>query len=294
LAFFLALVVLIPGIGHVVNGSRRWLRLGPFTLQASEAIKLCTILYMSSYFMRHKETLSTGLLQVIKPLAILAMIGLLLLMEPDFGATVVLFVSVLGMMFMAGVRIRWFVILLLLGAFLVTMLVIFSPYRLARFTGFLDPWQHQYGSGYQLTQALIAFGRGGFFGLGLGQSIQKMFFLPEAHTDFIFAIIGEELGLVGVLVVLGLYSTFVYLAMNIASRAQKAQFYYGAWCAYGMTFWLSFQVIVNIGVNLGLLPTKGLTLPFMSYGGSSLLLNCLVVGILMRIDYQTKIGDFDG
>lgn len=289
LGLLLLVVVLIPGIGHVVNGSRRWLRLGPVAVQVSEFVKLFAIMYLAGYLVQHAIEVRDTLIGVIKPLALLGLFAALLLLEPDFGATVVLFVTALGMMFMAGVRVRWFILLMLIGAVLVAALVFFSPYRLARLTGFLHPWENQFDTGYQLTQSLIAFGRGGFFGVGLGNSIQKLFYLPEAYTDFVFAIIGEELGLMGVLLVLSLFVVMVWRGLVIARLAHLKQLLYEAYLAYGITFWLGMQVVVNIGVNIGLLPTKGLTLPFISYGGSSLLLNCMVIALLLRIDMQTKL-----
>ena len=301
----LLVLVLIPGIGHVVNGSRRWIRVGPIAIQVSEVIKLLAIMYLSGYLVKHALAVRETLLGVVKPLALLSLFAALLLLEPDFGATVVLFATALGMMFMAGVRVRWFILLIALGAILVTALVFFSPYRLARLTGFLHPWVNQFDSGYQLTQSLIAFGRGGWFGVGLGNSVQKLFYLPEAYTDFVFAIMGEELGLFGVLGVLALFAMMVWRGLLIARAAHVKLLYYDAYLAYGITFWLGLQVVVNIGVNVGLLPTKGLTLPFISYGGSSLLLNCIVVAMLLRVDMQTKLApmeakqaehviDFDG
>jgi len=289
LGLILLFIVLIPGIGHVVNGSRRWIRLGPIAIQVSELVKLFAIMYLAGYLVQHAIEVKETLLGVVKPLALLALFAALLLLEPDFGATVVLFVTALGMMFMAGVRIRWFILLIILGAVLVGALVFFSPYRLARLTGFLNPWANQHDTGYQLTQSLIAFGRGGWFGVGLGNSVQKLFYLPEAYTDFVFAVMGEELGLFGVWGVLLLFAMMVWRGLVIARAAHLKLAWFDAYLAYGITFWLGMQVVVNIGVNVGLLPTKGLTLPFISYGGSSLVLNCMVIAMLLRIDLQTKI-----
>lgn len=286
----LLLLVLVPGIGHVVNGSRRWIRLGPVALQVSELVKLCGIMYVSNYLVRQGAFAREHFIGVMKPIALLGLMAILLLMEPDFGATVVLFVSVLGVMFMAGVRLRWFSLLIGLGVVAVVLLVILSPYRLARLTGFLHPWQNQYDTGYQLTQALIAFGRGGWFGVGLGESLQKLFYLPEAHTDFIAAILAEELGLIGILFVLGLFVTMVWRGLMIAKQAHLLDRLFAAYIAYGITFWMAMQVLVNIGVNIGLLPTKGLTLPFISYGGSSLVIDLVVMAMLLRIDLENKVA----
>ena len=246
----LLLLVLVPGIGHMVNGSRRWIRLGPVALQVSELVKLCGIMYVSNYLVRQGAFAREHFIGVMKPIALLGLMAILLLMEPDFGATVVLFVSVLGVMFMAGVRLRWFSLLIGLGVVAVVLLVILSPYRLARLTGFLHPWQNQYDTGYQLTQALIAFGRGGWFGVGLGESLQKLFYLPEAHTDFIAAILAEELGLIGIFFVLGLFVTMVWRGLMIAKKAHLLDRLFSAYVAYGITFWMAMQVLVNIGVNI--------------------------------------------
>ncbi|MDO8953787.1 MAG: putative lipid II flippase FtsW [Gammaproteobacteria bacterium] len=286
----LLIMVLIPGIGHVVNGSRRWIDLGPIAIQVSELVKLCAVMYVASYLVRHGDVARNTFFGVIKPIGVLGIIGVLLLMEPDFGATVVVFTTALGMMFMAGVRLRWFYILIILAVGAAVMLVLFSPYRLARLTGFLHPWNNQFDTGYQLTQSLIAFGRGGWFGVGLGGSIQKLFYLPEAYTDFVLAVIAEELGFVGVLCVLGLFVVVGWRGLVIARQAHYRNQAFDAFVAYGITFWLGMQVMVNIGVNIGLLPTKGLTLPFISYGGSSLVVDCMVIGILLRIDMQNKLA----
>lgn len=289
LAFCLLVAVLIPGIGRVVNGSRRWIPFGLINIQVSEIVKLCAIMYFSSYLVRFGDYAKQAFLGVIKPIMLLGVLAVLLLLEPDFGASVVMFTAVFGIMFMAGVRLRWFVFFISIAAILATVLVIHSPYRFARLTGFMDPWADMYGSGYQLTQALIGFGRGGWFGVGLGASIQKLFYLPEAHTDFILSIIAEELGSVGVLILLCVYALMVWRGLRIARMAFVWQCEFQSYIAYGITFWLAFQVLVNTGVNLGVLPTKGLTLPFISYGGSSLMLMCMAVGILLRIDFETKV-----
>mgnify|MGYP003639850666 CR=1 FL=1 len=282
-------LVLVPGIGHVVNGSRRWVGLGPIALQVSEFVKLAIILYMAGYLVRRQEEVRTRVLGFIKPMALLGLIALLLLMEPDFGATVVVFCTIMSMMFMAGVRLRQFVILLTVVVVAFALLAISAPYRLERLTTFINPWANPYGSGYQLTQSLIAFGRGGWFGVGLGESVQKLFYLPEAHTDFLFAVLAEELGLFGVLIVISLFCLLIFRILLIARRAQLRGKLYAAYCAYGMAVWLGMQAVVNMGVNAGILPTKGLTLPLMSYGGSSLLIDCIAIGILLRIDHETRV-----
>lgn len=287
----LLVLVLIPGIGHVVNGSRRWIIFGPVAIQVSELVKLCAVMYVASYLCRHGDEVKNTLSGIIKPIVALGLIGLLLLLEPDFGATVVIFVTALGMLFLAGARLRWFYLLMIVAGAAAVALIIFSPYRMARFLGFLHPWSDALGTGYQLSQSLIAFGRGGVLGVGLGNSVQKLFYLPEAYTDFVLAIIGEELGAIGVIFVLFLFGLLVWRGLNIGKTAHQQQHLFDAFCAYGLTFWLAMQVIVNMGVNIGLLPTKGLTLPFISYGGSSLIVDCMVIGIMLRIDLQNQLCD---
>jgi cell division protein FtsW len=287
-AFILLIMVLIPHIGHAVNGSKRWILLGPIAIQVSEFVKLFGVLFIAQYLIQYRESVFEKPFGVLIPIGILGVFGILLLLEPDFGATVVLFVTCFGMMFMAGVRARWFILFVALGAVIVPALVILSPYRMARFTGFLHPWDTAYSTGYQLTQSLIAFGQGGIFGVGLGNSVQKLFYLPEANTDFVLAIFAEELGLLGVLVLLLLYVLVVWRGLFIARRASLLNRLFASYVAYGLTFWIALQVIVNVGVNIGLLPTKGLTLPFMSYGGSSLVVDALVIGILLRIDLENQ------
>jgi cell division protein FtsW len=224
----------------------------------------------------------------MKPLMVLVFVGVLLLLEPDFGATVVVSGSVMVMLFLAGVRLRYYVGLMgLLGGAL-AVLAFTSPYRMARLTAFLNPWADQFNSGYQLTQSLIAFGRGGWFGTGLGSSVQKLLYLPEAHTDFLFAVLAEELGLLGVLLVLCLYSILVARGFLIGFRAYQQTRFFAAYTAYGLTFWLGLQAAINMGVNAGLLPTKGLTLPLLSYGGASLVVNCVVLALLLRIDHENR------
>lgn len=289
LALFSLALVLIPGIGHVVNGSRRWLSLGILNVQVSELAKLLIVIYMASYLSRFRDQLKDNLAGFFKPMAIIACASFLLLLEPDFGATVVIVGTTLGMMFLAGVKLRHFVMLLAIVLVAFAALAILSPYRLLRLTSFLNPWENQYGSGYQLTQSLIAIGRGGLFGVGLGNSIEKLFYLPEAHTDFLFAVLAEELGLVGVIAVLSLFSLFLWRVLYMGYQCEKLKLYFNAYLAYGFGLWLSLQLMINLGVNTGVLPTKGLTLPFMSYGGSSLLVNFLVLGMILRIDHELRI-----
>ncbi len=281
LAIALLILVLIPGIGREVNGSRRWLDLGFFNVQVSEIAKLAVIVFMASH-LRRKQV--QGQWQnFVKHLAILGLVILLLLLEPDFGSSVVIAATVLVMMFLGGVRLWQFAGLLLVGVAGLVVIAISSPYRMQRLVTFLDPWADQYNSGYQLTQSLIAFGRGEWFGVGLGNSVQKLFYLPEAHTDFVLAIIGEEFGLFGVLVVLGFFVLLVTRVLAIARKAVLRQEWFAVYVLFGIAALLAGQAFINVGVTSGLLPTKGLTLPFISYGGSSLLVSSAMVGLVLRV-----------
>lgn len=282
-------LVIIPGVGHNVNGSSRWLGYGPLSFQISELTKFAIVIYMAGYLVRRNTEVCEKLSGFLKPMAVLGLIALLLLREPDFGATVVVTVTTLGMMFLAGMRVRHFAALFCLVLTSLAVIAVSAPYRLARLTTFLNPWARPYDTGYQLTQSLIAFGRGGWFGVGLGHSIQKMFYLPEAHTDFLFAVIAEELGLVGMCTVIGLFMLLVYRIFVIGREAQRLHHYFAGFVSYGFGIWIAIQFIVSIGVNSGLLPTKGLTLPLMSYGGSSVLINCIVIAILLRIDHENRL-----
>jgi cell division protein FtsW len=286
--FSLALV-LIPGIGHSVNGSARWIGYGVMRIQVSELAKLATVIYLAGYLYRHNQEIQTQWIGFLKPMILLGGIALLLLCEPDFGATVVIMSTALGMMFLGGMQLRPFVIMLIVILIAFAILAISEPYRMARLTTFLNPWANPYNSGYQLTQSLIAFGRGGWMGVGLGNSIQKLFYLPEAHTDFLFAVIAEELGLMGMLVIMGLFTFLVVRIFLIGRQAQHLGRHFAGFMAYGFGLWMAMQFTVSIGVNSGILPTKGLTLPLMSYGGSSLLVNCIVIALLLRIDYENRL-----
>lgn len=288
LSFLLLVLVLIPGVGHQINGSKRWLRLGPISGQVSELVKMGLIMYLASYLVRQNDEVRTRVSGFIKPMIILAAASCLLLLEPDFGAMTVIMVTALGMMFLSGMRLWQFMVLFVIVAVALALFAVSAPYRMQRLTTFLHPWATQFGSGYQLTQSLIAFGRGGIFGVGLGNSIQKLFYLPEAYSDFLFAVLGEELGLIGELVVVSLFVIIVARALIIGRQAQKIGRLFPAFLAYGFGLWIGLQALINIGVNMGVLPTKGLTLPFMSYGGSSLLANCMTVAILMAISNEIK------
>jgi len=281
-------LVLIPGIGHEVNGSARWLALGIFNLQPSEFVKLFVLIYLAGYLVRRSHEVRTAVRGFVKPMLILTLICTLLLAEPDFGAAAVMLAAAMGMMFLGGVRFWQFGVLMVCVALALAALIYTSPYRLERLTAFMNPWADPFASGFQLTQALIAFGRGEWFGVGLGNGIQKLFYLPEAHTDFLFAVMAEELGLIGSLFVIFLFGLIVVRAFVIGRRAERVEKKFEAYLAYGLGLWIGIQAFINIGVNMGVLPTKGLTLPFMSYGGSSLLVMCVVMALLIRVDYETK------
>ncbi len=288
LALTLLMLVLIPGIGRKVNGSQRWLLLGPLTLQASEVVKFCCVVFFASYLARRQYELQSSWKGIVKPLLVLGLIVFLLLLEPDFGSSVVLSATVVSMLFLAGVKLWQFAVLVLIGVSGLVSLALVSPYRLQRLITFLDPWADQFNSGYQLTQSLIAFGRGEWFGVGLGNSVQKLFYLPEAHTDFIFAIVAEELGLFGGAVVIGLFTFLVAKTFGIARLAIQREDYFSSFAAFGIGILLAGQAFINIGVASGLLPTKGLTLPFISYGGSSLIVSCALMAFLFRLDWELR------
>ncbi|MGI9251484.1 MAG: putative lipid II flippase FtsW [Pseudohongiellaceae bacterium] len=289
-AFALLVLVLVPGIGHKVNGSTRWINLGLFNLQPSELAKVFIIMYLAAFLERYTDEVKQHWGSFIKPLLVLGAAIVLLQLEPDHGAIVILLATGFCMLFLAGAKLHRFFIMLLPCAAAATYLAISKPYVLARFDSFLDPWaaEYVYGDGYQLTQALIAFGRGEWFGVGLGNSIQKLYFLPEAHNDFVLAIIGEELGLVGVALVVSLFCLLVFKALMIGKAAVQQGNLFAGYLAYGLGLLFAAQAFINIGVNTGLLPTKGLTLPLVSYGGASLIVSCFMVALLVRVEYETR------
>jgi cell division protein FtsW len=282
----LLIVVLIPGIGIRVNGSQRWLSIIGMRIQVSEIVKFATVMYISGYINRYRQHVQQSLFGMLRPLLMMGVACALLLLEPDFGSAVVVLIIAMGILFLGGAQLLPFIIMLggaiAGGAILATG----ESYRLKRIVGFLDPWEHAKDSGYQLTQALIAFGRGELRGVGLGNGLQKLFYLPEAHTDFIFSVLGEELGLLGVFSVIGLFAVLIWRAFVIGSSAQEAHQPFSALVAYGLAIWFGFQSFVNMGVNMGLLPTKGLTLPLMSYGGGSMIVMCAALAVLFRIHYE--------
>jgi cell division protein FtsW len=282
------LLVLIPGIGRRVNGSQRWLNLGFIMVQTSEIAKVCAIVFFASFFSRRYHELLSGWQGFLKPLAVLGLMIFLLLLEPDFGSSVVLCVTVISMMFIAGVRILHFLLLITVAVSGMAAIAIFSPYRMQRLVTYLDPWADPLKGGYQLTQSLIGFGRGEWTGLGLGNSLQKLFFLPEAHTDFIFAIIAEEFGLLGATTVIALFAALVSRIIIVAKNNLARGKVFVALAIFGIAVLFGFQVFVNVGVSSGLLPTKGLTLPFISYGGSSLLICCVLMSFVLRAQWEVS------
>jgi cell division protein FtsW len=288
LGLSMLLLVLIPGLGAKINGARRWLRIGPMNFQVSELAKVLVLTWVCSYSVRKRAELEQTFAGLLKPVALLCVAGMLLLVEPDFGATTVLFATGFTVLFVAGARLRYVISMVSVVGVAFALLAVLSPYRLKRLTIFLHPWEDPFNGGFQLTQSLIAIGRGGWFGVGLGSSIQKLFYLPEAHTDFVFAVLAEELGLVGVMVVIGLFVALVWRAFHISRMAAQAGLKFQSYLALAFGVWLGLQAIVNIGVNMGVLPTKGLTLPLLSYGRSSLIVSLAWLGVLLRIYHEVK------
>ncbi|MCE1238777.1 MAG: putative lipid II flippase FtsW [Azonexaceae bacterium] len=281
-------VVLIPGLGRDVNGARRWLPLGFANLQPSELMKLFAVLYAADYTVR-KINVMHDLKQAFLPMfGAMALVGILLLKEPDFGAFVVIISIAMGILFLGGLKARMFALLIIGLLIAFAIMIIVSPYRRDRIFGFMDPWADAFGRGYQLSHSLIAFGRGELFGVGLGASVEKLFYLPEAHTDFLLAVIAEELGFVGVLTVILLFALLVQRAFAIGRQSVQLDRLYPALVAMGIGIWLGVQSFINMGVNVGLLPTKGLTLPLMSFGGSGILANCVALAILLRVDWENR------
>lgn len=289
-SYGLLLLVFVPGIGKAVNGSARWIDLGFFNLQPSELAKVFIVIYLASFLERHIFEVRENWSGFIKPLMVISVAVVLMHFEPDHGVMVILMLTAFGMLFLAGVKLYRFLLMLVLCVSAVSLLAVMKPYVIIRLSSFLNPWaaENVYGGGYQLTQALIAFGRGEWLGVGLGNSIQKLYFLPEAHNDFVFAIIGEELGLFGVAAIVLLFCLLVINAFAIGKAAHLKNRLFAAFFAYGLGLLFAGQAMINIGVNIGLLPTKGLTLPFLSYGGASLIVSCVMVALLVRIQYETE------
>ncbi len=287
--FALLCIVLVPGIGYEVNGSTRWIRFGIMNLQVSEPARLCLLMYLAGYVVRQQKALREKFVGFLRPMLVLTLSCSLLLAEPDFGAAIVLLTTALIILFVAGARIRDFLLFFSAALIGMTALALASPYRMKRLTGFLDPWADPFDSGFQLTQSLIAIGRGEWFGVGLGDSVQKLFYLPEAHTDFVFAVFAEEFGLLGSLILIALFLALLWRIFKIALRAANAERYFEAYLSIGLGTWLGLQAFINIGVNMGILPTKGLTLPLISYGRSSLIITMMTIGLLMRIYHELEV-----
>jgi cell division protein FtsW len=284
LAFALLVLVLVPGVGRVVNGSQRWIPLAGFTLQPSEFAKFALVLWLSGYMVRHGEELRTVLRGLLKPILVLILFALLLLSEPDFGATVIILGTAFGMLFMGGARLVYVLGLVVSAVAIMAGMILMAPYRMQRLMAYQDPWSDPFGSGFQLIQSLIAYGRGEWLGVGLGNSVQKLFYLPEAHTDFVFSIWAEETGLVGAVAVIILFAVFVGRIVFMGYRFLLESREFEAYCCFGFALVFAGQAFVNMGVSSGLLPTKGLTLPFISYGGNSLMMSCVTVGLLLKLE----------
>ncbi len=282
LAVVLAILVLLPGIGHEVNGAKRWVRLSGFTLQAAEVAKFGLCIYLSGYLARHYEKLASHPGVMFVPLGMVLVVGILLVAEPDLGSAVVLMSTTAVLLYLAGARLRYFLLCLILGGLALALLIEVAPYRMQRLVAFLDPWSVAFGSGYQLTQALIAFGRGELLGLGLGEGVQKLYYLPEAHNDFIFAVVAEELGAVGAILLALVLAFFVVQIFRVGKHNLDRGAHFAGFVSYFVGLLLGFQFLVNLGVNTGMLPTKGLTLPFVSYGGNSLMVSCALLGLVLR------------
>ena len=290
LAVALCVVVLIPGIGAEVNGARRWISLGGFTVQPAEVSKLLLLVYLAGYLARFGDRLADDPMALLKPLLLIGLVAGLLLVQPDFGTAVVLLTTASGLLFLAGARLRHFLGIVGIAAVGVAILAFQQPYRLARLVTFTDPWSHATDGGYQLTQALIAFGRGETFGLGLGEGIQKLDYLPEAHNDFIYAVIAEELGLLGALAVIAVFLLLVLRMLRLARQSMEEGDTFSGYLVYGTALLIGLQYLVNLGVNTGVLPTKGLTLPFVSYGGNSLIVSCALLGLVCRSVVESGDG----
>ncbi|MBV6694233.1 cell division protein FtsW [Serratia quinivorans] len=288
MSIVMLLIVLV--VGSSVNGASRWISLGPLRIQPAELSKLSLFCYLASYLVRKVEEVRSNFWGFCKPMGVMVVLAVLLLAQPDLGTVVVLFITTLAMLFLAGAKMWQFLAIIGSGAFAVVLLIIAEPYRMRRVTSFWNPWADPFGSGYQLTQSLMAFGRGEFWGQGLGNSVQKLEYLPEAHTDFIFSILGEELGYIGVVFALLMVFCVAFRAMSIGRRALELDQRFSGFLACSIGVWFSFQALVNVGAAAGMLPTKGLTLPLISYGGSSLLIMSTAIVLLLRIDYETRLA----
>lgn len=286
ISFFLLAIILIPNVGYGNKGATRWLKIAGFTLQVSEVAKFCLLAYLSSYLVRQQELVRNTLAGFLNPLLVISLLVILLLAEPDFGAVVVLVGASLGMLFLGGVKLGQFLTLVVASVIAIVCMIFSSDYRRDRFFAYLDPWAHRLDGGYQLIESLIAVGRGQWMGSGLGNSVQKQFYLPEAHNDFIFAVLCEELGFIGGVIVIALFAVVLLRIVSVARCAELIGSRFSAYFCYGVALIMFIQLFINVGVNIGLLPTKGLTLPFLSYGGSSLLVSFCMIGVVLRVNYE--------
>lgn len=292
LSIFLLILVILPGVGDNVKGGMRWINLGVFKVQVSEPVKLCILVYLAGYLVRHQKTVAQDLSGLLYPMLVIVIVCLLLQKQNDFGTAAVLIGTAIGMLFVGGARLRWLGLMMLCAILLLVLFVFLFEYRLRRIQIFLNPWQQAQGDGYQIVQSLIAIGRGEWFGVGLGNSVQKLFYLPEVHTDFVFAVLAEEYGFFGSVALIGLYFAFLYRAVMTGRDAAENGSLFGAYLAFGIAIWIGIQAFINLGVNMAVLPTKGLTLPLMSYGGSSLLVTFAAIGLLLRISYEGRTGRY--
>ena len=284
--FLLLLAVFLPGIGHTVNGAQRWINLGVSNFQAVEAVKVLLIIWLASYLVRYRDEIGNRWRTLLKPLGVAGAITAILLLQPDFGSAALILAITGGMVWLGGARIQHLALMACLALPALAAVAVAAPYRVARLKSFLDPWADPFDDGFQLTQALIAIGRGEWFGVGLGGSVQKLYYLPEAHTDFIFSVTAEELGFAGSVMIIALFVALGARTFHIGMRAVEMRRHFAGFCAFGVGFWISLQSFVSIGVNLGILPTKGLTLPLISSGGSSVLMTCVAIGLLLRVSYE--------
>ena len=290
LGFTLLLLVFVPGIGVEVNGANRWIRVAGFGLQPSEIMKFLSILYVSCYSVRRIREIQSHWIGFFRPAIIIVSIISIILIQPDLGSSAVIFASVLGVLFVAGVKIKQFFIVALLGLVAVTLMIVFVPWRWERIISFIDPWSDPWGSGYQLTLSLMSIGRGDWFGVGLGQGLMKMGYLPDAHTDFIFSVIVEEMGILGGFIIVALLFGLSFRIFYIGRESLLRKNYFGFYFSYGVALLLGLHTFINVGVACGLLPTKGLTLPLISAGGTNLIIVCLMIGLILRVDYENKIS----
>ena len=290
LGFILLLLVFVPGIGFEVNGANRWIRVAGFGLQPSEIMKFLSILYVSCYSVRRIREIQSHWIGFFRPAIIIVTIISIILIQPDLGSSAVIFASVLGVLFVAGVKIKQFFIVALLGLVAVTLMIVFVPWRWERIISFIDPWSDPWGSGYQLTLSLMSIGRGDWFGVGLGQGLMKMGYLPDAHTDFIFSVIVEEMGILGGFIIVALLFGLSFRIFYIGRESLLRKNYFGFYFSYGVALLLGLHTFINVGVACGLLPTKGLTLPLISAGGTNLIIVCLMIGLILRVDYENKIS----